>query len=111
MKWLGRIFVLQLLAISFCTASDFLKDNLKVLNWNGVEVVWLEDNTFPVFDVVFYYNSGALSDRKGRAGETQMMFDLLLLNGTHTLNGMGPSISEGSWTSSCPPVNNCSFTK
>ncbi len=49
-------------------------------NWNGVDVVWLEEDKFPTYSVFIYYSDGALADG-AMAGETNAMFKLLT-NGT-----------------------------
>ncbi len=52
----------------------------KNFNWNGVDVVWLEDEKFPTYSVFIYYSDGALADG-AMDGETSSMFSLLT-NGT-----------------------------
>ncbi len=66
------------LCISFKTfAAAKIEDSIKHLKWNGVDVVFIEDNRFPTYDIVFYFGDGALSDDKGRMGLTQHAFNLL----------------------------------
>lgn len=57
--------------------KNYLDENLRQLNWNGIEVVWLEDDSLPTFDVIFYFDQGALSDPKKKAGLTELMFSEL----------------------------------
>ena len=45
--------------------------------WNDLEVVWIKDDRFPVYDIVFYFADGSLSDHPQRRGESNMMFSLL----------------------------------
>jgi len=45
--------------------------------WGNLEVVWLEDDRYPTYTISVYFADGALSDEKGKAGETSSMFDLL----------------------------------
>ena len=45
-------------------------------NWNGLEVVYVEDNKLPLYDIRFYFADGAASDSISRLGETSMTFDL-----------------------------------
>jgi len=52
-------------------------------NWNGVDVVWLEEEKFPTYSVYIYYSDGALADG-ALPGETNSMFKLLT-NGTSKL--------------------------
>lgn len=44
-----------------------IEDNIKRLNWNGIEVVYIEDNRFPTYDLTVYFADGALSEQKGQA--------------------------------------------
>ena len=43
-------------------ASNYLDENLKKYKWGDLEVVWLEDSTFPTYDITVYFNDGALSE-------------------------------------------------
>ena len=63
------------LILSQSAAANYLDDNLRKLNWNGVEVVWIEDNQYPTYDVTVYFYDGALSDNSKRYGETELMLD------------------------------------
>lgn len=65
-------FVLILLGLSSFALAD---ERINKLDWNGVEVVWLQDQNFPTYDFVVYFADGALSDQVG--GETDTMFNLL----------------------------------
>lgn len=49
-------------------------NNVSQMNWNGLEVVWLQDERFPTYDLSIYFSDGALSDNKRRSGETEAMF-------------------------------------
>lgn len=64
---------------SHVQAKNYLDENLRRLNWNGIDVVWLEDNSLPTYDVSIYFADGALGDQKGYAGLTELMFDQLSL--------------------------------
>jgi len=55
------------------------------LDWEGIEVVWLEDERFPTYEISLYFADGALSDNKKLAGETEVMFDLIKA-GTNRFN-------------------------
>ncbi|MBL6989094.1 MAG: insulinase family protein [Bacteriovoracaceae bacterium] len=57
--------------------SDMLDNKIKKLDWNGVEVVWLQDDRFPTYDVIFYFADGSLSDARNHKGSTNTMFSLL----------------------------------
>jgi zinc protease len=51
--------------------------NVKNLDWDGVEVVWVEDNNFPTYTFMVYLGEGALADEKNKLGQTMLTFDLL----------------------------------
>lgn len=55
----------------------FGKDRIKKYDWNGIEVTYLEDNRFPIYQVMIHFGDGSLSDHPKRRGETSMMFSLL----------------------------------
>ena len=58
-------------------ATAKIEDNIKHLNWNGIDVVFIEDNRFPTYDLVIYFADGALSDGKYERGLTSHAFNLL----------------------------------
>jgi zinc protease len=58
-------------------ANSSIKEKIKHFDWDGLEVVWLEDNRFPTFDMAIYFADGALSDKRGEDGLTNAMFNLL----------------------------------
>ena len=72
-----KIALLILLVSNISFGKDYLDESLKTMNWNGVDVVWLEDNALPNYDVSFYFAEGALGDGKKYYGETEMMFAML----------------------------------
>ncbi|PIK15328.1 pitrilysin family protein [Halobacteriovorax sp. JY17] len=75
-----RTLKLLLLICSFSLPGysfGFGKDRIKKLNWNGIEVTWLEDNRFPTYQAMIHFADGSLSDHPKRLGETSMMFDLI----------------------------------
>jgi zinc protease len=57
-------------------AKDQLK-NVKKFDWNGIEVVWVKDDTVPLYTISIYFGDGALSDSPSKLGETEAMFSLL----------------------------------
>ena len=57
--------------------ANYLDDNLHQENWGGVDIIWLEDETLPTYDLTVYFGQGAFSDNKKRAGELSFMFDQL----------------------------------
>ena len=54
-----------------------IEDSIKRLNWNGIDVIYIEDNRFPTYDLLVYFADGALSDEKGQLGATKHAFNLL----------------------------------
>ncbi len=60
----------------FASIDNKLDIKIKKLDWNGINVVFLEDNTFPTYDIAFYFADGALSDGTYK-GLTQSMFNLI----------------------------------
>ena len=54
-----------------------IEDNIKRLNWNGIEVVYIEDKRFPTYDLTIYFADGALSEKKGQAGLSVHSFNLI----------------------------------
>ncbi len=69
-----KFYFLFLFIFSVSHAAD-LKGRIETLNWNGVDVVYINDERFPTFDIIFYFADGALSD--DQKGETNAMFSLL----------------------------------
>jgi zinc protease len=68
---------LFILLISFQAYANYLAENIEKQKWNGIDVVWLKSNAFPTYSLSVYFADGALTDTKRKAGETEMMFDLL----------------------------------
>lgn len=67
-------FSFQLLAAD---KQPSIEDNIKRLNWNGIDVVYIEDARFPTYDFTLYFADGALSDTKGKFGLTTHSFNLI----------------------------------
>ena len=71
------LIILLALIISCNTfASAKIEDSIKKLNWNGVDVVFLEDNRFPTYDILIYFADGALSDGPKELGISNHAFNL-----------------------------------
>jgi zinc protease len=51
-------------------------NDVKKLNWDGLEVIWLKDDKLPLYDITVYFGDGSLSDVDVK-GETEKMFSLL----------------------------------
>ncbi len=65
-------------------ADNSIKKRIKKFDWNGVEVVWLEDNRYPTYDIMIYFADGALSDTTVK-GEASAMFGMIP-SGTRRFN-------------------------
>ena len=58
-------------------STPSIEENIKKQNWNGVDVVYIEDNRFPTYDMTIYFADGALSDGKKERGLTDHSFSFL----------------------------------
>jgi zinc protease len=65
-------------------AENSVMKRIKKFDWNGIEVVWVEDSRYPTYDIMVYFADGALSDQ-GVKGETSFMFGMLP-SGTRRFN-------------------------
>ena len=65
------------LYLSMISPALSVEDKVQKLRWNDLEVIWIKDERFPVYDIVFYFADGSLSDYPKRKGEGNMMFSLL----------------------------------
>lgn len=70
-----KLILSSILLVQSVFAGTYLDDNLKTLTWNDIEVVWLEDDSFPTYNLSVYFYAGALTDDKNRYGETEFMFN------------------------------------
>lgn len=57
--------------------ANYLDDHLKRMNWDGLEVQWIEDKSTPIYDVIIKFQAGAITDNPARYGETEMMLSQL----------------------------------
>ncbi len=69
-----KLLILFIFLLGISYGSD-LKGRIKNLNWNGLEVVYINDERYPTFDISIYFADGALSDEL--KGETNAMFSML----------------------------------
>lgn len=76
MKIKNIIALSLLLTSSAVYSNEKIKGMMKKLNWNGIDVVYLEDSRFPTYEMVMYFADGALSDGK-TPGETEHAFNLM----------------------------------
>lgn len=74
-----RLILLSLVLAAFSSASgaNYLEENLRKERWGGLDVIWLEDDSYPVYDVSVYFGAGAYTDEANKYGETMAAFDLL----------------------------------
>ena len=70
-----KILLCSLLLIQSAFSATYLEENLKTLKWNDIEVVWLEDDTYPTYNLSVYFYAGALTDDAKDYGETEFMFN------------------------------------
>ncbi len=64
-------------SVLWSASSQNIEDNIKKLNWNGIEVVYIEDARFPTYDISIYFADGALSDGEKERGLTDHSFSFL----------------------------------
>lgn len=76
-----------LLSLSIFFSLNLLANGtqIKKLNWNGIEVVWLVDERMPTYEMIVHFADGALSDEEAHWGVTNFMFGLLE-SGTNRFN-------------------------
>lgn len=82
MKKSKYILLGSLLAVvpCFSKASFDVQKNIQKLDWNGIEVTYLEDSRFPTFDMAIYFSDGAISDLDTKiGGETEAAFNMTML--------------------------------
>ncbi len=75
-----KLKIITLIFLTFSLksfAGPKVEDSIKRLNWNGVDVVFIEDNRFPTYDILVYFADGALSDEIGDKGLSAHAFNLL----------------------------------
>lgn len=72
-----KLLFLSLIFSQMAFAKNYLDENVTKYQWNGVDVIFLEDNQYPTYNISIYFADGALGDQKGKEGTTEMMFSLL----------------------------------
>jgi zinc protease len=68
------LLLLALIIPHYVFAKNYLDDNLRRLKWNEMDVIWLEDDSYPTYSINVYFNAGALLDEKGKYGQTELAF-------------------------------------
>ena len=76
-----RLFATLLLSSLFAhplwgKSSDYGRERIKKMSWNGIEVIWLKDERFPTYSIQIYFADGALGDGKN-GGLAHATFALL----------------------------------
>lgn len=71
--------ILLSLIITYSAFANYLDDNLKKDNWNGLDIIWIVDNSFPTYDISIFFEGGAFDDPKGKEGLTSLALNLLTL--------------------------------
>ena len=61
----------------FFLMANFNMNKIQKVEWDGIPVVFLEDERFPTYTLSIYFEEGAASDNSKRSGETEAMFHLL----------------------------------
>lgn len=80
MKGNNMRILLTILTLTIYTqnhASTYIDDHVQKLNWNGIDVVWLEDSKLPTYDISIYFGEGAIGDAKGLEGATEITLNQL----------------------------------
>jgi len=75
-NYLPALIIAMIASHSLWASSD-LKDRIHEMNWDGLDVVWLEEDGLPQYNLLFYFADGALSDSTSGLGQTSAMFNLL----------------------------------
>lgn len=71
------LYLTLLVSLNSWAATAKIEDSIKKFNWNGIDVVYIEDGRFPTYDMVLYFADGALADEPGQMGLTQHAFNLM----------------------------------
>lgn len=58
-------------------SASGIESKIKKLNWNNIEVIYLEDNRFPTYSMNIYFADGALSETNKPKGLTSAAFTLM----------------------------------
>lgn len=77
-----KIILCSILFSLNVNANFDVAKNIQKFDWNGLEVTYIEDNRFPVFDMGIYFSDGAISDVEGVGGETEAAFNMSMLGTT-----------------------------
>ena len=59
------------------TNNDYGRSRIQEMSWDGIDVVWLQDDRFPTYSIRIYFADGALSDGENSSGLVDTTFDLL----------------------------------
>lgn len=75
MKKILTLFIFLISVKGF--ANPKIEESIKHLKWSGIDVVFIEDNRFPTYDMLVYFADGALSDSENQKGLTSHAFNLI----------------------------------
>ncbi len=71
-----RILILSLV-LSLSQEVQASDGRIKELDWDGLKVTWLTDESLPVYQLTAYFADGSLSESPGQYGSTSAMFSML----------------------------------
>lgn len=71
------MFAVALSSLSLSVSATDMASSIKKYNWNGVEVIYIEDARFPTYDLSVYFADGALSEKPGQGGLSTYSFNLI----------------------------------
>ncbi len=57
--------------------TSWAQPKYKTTSWGATDVIWIQDDAFPRFNLTIYFGDGGLGDDAAKSGTTQMMLDLL----------------------------------
>ena len=72
-----KLFFLMLSFFVFNQLYGQDLSKIKKMKWANMEVVWIEDNRIPTYDIVFDFLDGSLCENKKERATTVTMFNLL----------------------------------
>ncbi len=76
MKNMVSLFILMGLSLTSTFATDYFSGKVKKMKWEDLDVVYLEDDRYPTYQLNIYFADGALSD-EGIKGVTSASFDYM----------------------------------
>jgi len=77
--------LIAIFIVSNFAFANFVETNVKEFKWGELDVVWVKDSKYPTYDIVVYFDDGALTENKSNLGVTEFMFNELT-SGTNRYN-------------------------